>query len=56
MKAHLSLFFVRQRKNFLALPLSPQACLPAVRGKSGGEGKREVCNEERRSGHWCGPE
>jgi hypothetical protein len=67
MNSHLSLISVYQRKYFLTravaraamarrrLLLSPLACLPVGRGKGGGEGKGEVCNE-RRSGHWCGPE
>ena len=40
MKAHLSLFVDHQRKNFFTLLLSHMPCLPAGRGRSGGEGKK----------------
>jgi hypothetical protein len=63
MKSHLCLFVVHQRINWvcpqkksLALPCPLRRAGPAGRGKSGDEDEREVSNEERCSGHWCGPE
>ena len=55
MKAHLSLVVIRQRKHFIAPP-RPLRSGCQRQGERVGEGKREAYNEERRSGHWCGPE